>query len=59
MTTACGRHLILRMTDLESGRCRGELNMISSGRLFFAGWLFAVVLGVTGTANAQICLGGE
>jgi acyl-CoA thioesterase-1 len=31
-----------------------ELNMISNGRLFFAGWLFAVVLGVTGTANAQI-----
>jgi acyl-CoA thioesterase-1 len=32
-----------------------ELNMISSSRLFLlAGWLFAVVLGVTGTANAQI-----
>ena len=29
--------------------------MISSGRLFLlAGWLCAVVLGVTGTANAQI-----
>jgi acyl-CoA thioesterase-1 len=31
------------------------MNMISSGRLLlFAGWLFAVVLGMTGMANAQI-----
>jgi acyl-CoA thioesterase-1 len=37
------------------GRRRRELNMISSGRSFlFAGLLFAVVLGVTDTANAQV-----